>query len=186
MASTDSRADGARGTIERPFLWAAFALVMLAIPVSGFLLDSSMAWEQIHPAINALLNTSSAVFLVIGFRAIKGGNRELHKKCMLAAFAASVIFLGSYLARFYISGAHKYPGDGWDRTLYLVVLMTHMFGAMIALPLVLRTLFLGLKQRFDSHRRIARWTWPLWVYISVTGLLVYLMLYPIANRVYGP
>jgi len=172
--------------LERPYLWAAFALVMLAIPVSGFLVQSTMDWEQIHPAINALLNTTCAVFLIIGFAAIKSGNRALHKLCMLTAFAASVVFLASYLARFYISGSHKYPGDGWDRTLYLVILMTHMFGAMVALPMVLRTLFLVVKDRFESHKRIARWTWPLWVYISVTGLLVYLMLYPIASRAYGP
>ncbi|RMH45221.1 MAG: DUF420 domain-containing protein [Deltaproteobacteria bacterium] len=144
-----------------------------------------MAWDQIHPAINALLNATTAVFLVLGWRAVRGGNVALHRTCMLTAFSASVVFLASYLVRFALSGSHRYPGTGWDRTLYLIVLFTHMFGAMVALPLVLRTVYLGLRDRRASHRRIARWTWPLWMYVSVSGLLVYLMLYPIAGRLYG-
>jgi uncharacterized membrane protein YozB (DUF420 family) len=177
--------EAGRAQFERPFWWATFALILIGVPITGFLLETSMSWEQIHPAINALLNATCAVFLVIGWRAIKSGNIALHKRCMLTAFAASVVFLASYLARFYISGTHKYPGVGWDKGLYLFILFTHMFGAMVALPMVLRTLFLGLKDRREQHRKIARWTWPVWVYVSVTGLLVYLMLYPIASRVYG-
>lgn len=144
-----------------------------------------MAGSEIHPAINALLNATCAVFLVIGWRAIKSGNIALHKKCMLAAFTASTVFLASYLARFYISGAHEYPGSGWDKYLYFTILFTHMIGAVVVLPMVLRTLFLGLKDQRQKHRKIARWTWPIWAYVSVTGLLVYLLLYPIAGRFYG-
>ncbi len=170
---------------ERPFLWAVFALALIAIPLAGFILDTSMAWEDIHPAINALFNATSAVFLVIGFRAIKQGNIDLHKKSMLTAFSASVLFLISYVIRFYISGSHKYPGDGWDRTLYLVILISHMILALAVVPAVLRTLFLGLKDRRADHKKIAKWTWPVWLYVSATGIVVYLMLYPIANRLYG-
>ncbi len=177
--------EASRPQLERPFWWATFVMVLIAVPVAGFLLEASMSWEQTHPAINALLNATCAVFLVIGWRAIKSGNTGLHKKCMLTAFAASTVFLASYLTRFYISGVHEYPGSAWDRYLYLSILFTHMIGAVIVLPMVLRTLFLGLKDERQKHRKIARWTWPIWVYVSVTGLLVYLLLYPIAGRFYG-
>jgi putative membrane protein len=177
--------------LERPFFgnplaWVGFAVVLLAIPLTGFFLQSSMSWDQAHPAINALLNATSAVFLFVGFWAIKQRKLELHKRCMLGAFASSSLFLASYLARFYMSGTHRYPGDGWDKALYLVILFSHMLLAAAVVPMVLRSIFLGLKDRRDQHRRIARWTWPIWVYVSVTGIVVYLMLYPIASRVYGP
>jgi putative membrane protein len=170
---------------SRPLGWAALALALIAVPVTGFLLESSMSWDEIHPAINALLNATCAVFLILGWRAVKAKNIPLHRACMITAFSASIIFLGSYVVRFAMSGSHRYPGDGWDKYLYLAILMTHMLGAVIALPLVLRTLYLGLKDERPRHRRIARVTWPLWVYVSVTGLLVYLLLYPIAGRIYG-
>jgi uncharacterized membrane protein YozB (DUF420 family) len=170
--------------IERPFWWAVFAVAVVVIPLVGFLVESSLTWDEIHPAINALLNASCAVFLVVGWSAIKAGNIELHKRCMLTAFATSATFLISYLVRFYLSGSHRYPGTGWDRHVYLVILFSHMALAVVVLPMVLRSLFLGLKGRYAAHRSIARVTWPIWVYVSVTGLLVYLMLYPIAGRLY--
>jgi putative membrane protein len=178
--------DAGAPLFERPFWWAVLALALIAVPISGFLLESTMSWEQINTAINALLNATSAVFLVLGFRAIKSKNIELHKRCMLTAFTASAVFLVSYVARFYISGTHKYPGDGWDKYLYLGILFSHMVLAALVLPMVLRTLYLGLKDQRPKHRKIARITWPIWVYVSVTGLIVYLMLYPIASRLYGP
>lgn len=167
-----------------PLGWAAFALALIGVPVVGFLLESEMAWEQIHPAINAVLNAVSAVFLILGFAAIRTRNIELHKRCMLTAFGSSVVFLISYLLRFYLSGTHRYPGDGWDKTLYLSILFSHMLLAAVVVPLALRSLYLGLKGRYANHRAIARWTWPIWVYVSITGLIVYLMLYPIAGRLY--
>ncbi len=144
-----------------------------------------MAWDQIHPALNAALNATAAVCLVLGFRAIKGRNIELHRKCMLGAFTASSVFLASYLLRFYLSGTHRYPGDGWDKILYLIILFSHMLLAVAVVPMALRSIFLGLKDRREQHRRIASKTFPIWLYVSVTGLLVYLMLYPIAGAVYG-
>jgi len=145
-----------------------------------------MTWEEIHPALNALLNATSAGFLVVGFRAIKRRDIERHRFCMLGAFAASSVFLASYLLRFYISGTHRYPGTGWDKMLYLGILFSHMLLAIAVVPMALRSIFLGLKDRRDAHKRIASKTWPIWLYVSVTGLIVYLMLYPIAGAVYGP
>jgi len=174
-----------RAFYGRPFAWLLFALLLLVIPAIGFMLTSDLAWEQVHPAINAMLNGSSAVFLAAGFLAIKRRKIEFHKRCMLAAFTASSLFLISYIARFYISGTHKYPGHGWDRTLYLIILFSHMLLALALLPMVLRTLYLGLKNRRAKHRKIARWAWPIWMYVSVTGVIVYLMLYQLAGALHG-
>ncbi|HEU0034105.1 MAG TPA: DUF420 domain-containing protein [Kofleriaceae bacterium] len=139
-----------------------------------------MSWEQIHPAINAGLNFTCFVFLVLGRMAIARGDVELHRRRMLTAFTASTVFLISYLIRFATTGTHRYPGEGWDKTLYLVTLFSHMALAVVLVPLVFRALQLALGGRFDAHRRIVRFTWPVWMYVSVTGVIVYLMLYHLA------
>lgn len=139
-----------------------------------------MAWEQIHPAINASLNLTCFVFLVAGRMAIARGDEALHRKRMLSAFAASSVFLVSYLIRWAMTGTHVYPGDGWDRTFYLLLLLSHMVLAVALVPLVLGALRRALRGDFAAHRRIVRFTWPIWVYVSVTGVLVYLMLYHLA------
>ncbi|MBA3672920.1 MAG: DUF420 domain-containing protein [Gemmatimonadaceae bacterium] len=136
-----------------------------------------MTVEQIHPAINAALNGTCFVFLVLGRMAIAHGDVALHRKRMLTAFAASTVFLVSYIIRFATTGTHKYPGDGWDKTLYLGILMTHMVLAVVLVPLVIRTLQLAFGSRFDKHKRLVKATWPIWMYVSVTGVIVYLMLY---------
>jgi putative membrane protein len=169
----------------RPFVWLLFALLLLLVPAVGYMADSSRSWNEVHPALNALLNGSASVFLIAGFVAIKRKNVPLHRQCMIAAFVASAVFLASYLVRFYLTGSHSYPGDGIDRVIYLTILMSHMVLAVVVLPMVLRSLFLGVKGRYVAHRRIARWTWPVWIYVSLTGVIVYLMLYPIASAVYG-
>jgi putative membrane protein len=104
---------------------------------------------------------------------------------MLTAFGASTLFLVPYVIRYTMSGSHTYPGHGWDRGLYLAILFSHMLLAVVVLPMAIRSLYLGTRARYASHRRIARWTWPLWLYVSITGLIVYLMLYPIAGRLYA-
>jgi uncharacterized membrane protein YozB (DUF420 family) len=139
-----------------------------------------MTWEQVHPAINAALNLTCFVFLVRGRIAIARGDVALHQKRMLGAFAASSVFLVSYVIRFATTGAHVYPGDGWDRTLYLVTLMSHMVLALVLVPLVIGALRRALRGDFVGHKRLVRFTWPIWVYVSVTGVLVYLMLYHLA------
>lgn len=170
----------------RPFIWLVFALLLLAIPIVGYMVQTKMAWEEIHPAINAMLNGSAGVFLVAGWHAIRNKDIEFHRTCMIAAFTASSVFLASYLARYAMSGTHRYPGDGADKVFYLLILFSHMVLAAVLVPMVLRTLYLGLRRRDAKHRRIAKWTLPVWMYVSVTGVLVYLMLYPIAGALYGP
>jgi uncharacterized membrane protein YozB (DUF420 family) len=139
-----------------------------------------MTWGQVHPAINAALNLTCFVFLVLGRVAIARGDTALHRKRMLSAFTASAVFLVSYLIRFATTGAHKYPGAGWDRSLYLVTLFSHMTLAVVLVPLVVGALRRALRGDFESHKRLVKFTWPVWMYVSVTGVLVYLMLYHLA------
>jgi putative membrane protein len=134
------------------------------------------------PAWNASLNTLCAVLLTLGLRAIRAGARERHRRLMIAAVAVSAVFLTSYLARVALTGTHRFPGDGPLRWGYLVLLLSHTTLAVAAAPMALRTLFLGWTARFDAHRRLARITLPVWLYVSVTGVLVYLMLYQVAPR----
>lgn len=120
------------------------------------------------------------VFLVLGRVAIARGDDALHKRRMLTAFAASSVFLVSYLIRFATTGAHKYPGAGWDKTIYLVILFSHMVLAVVLVPLVIGALRRALRGNIVGHKRLVKFTWPIWMYVSVTGVLVYLMLYHLA------
>jgi putative membrane protein len=126
---------------------------------------------------NALMNGTAALLLLGGWVAIRRGRRDVHWKLMAGAFTVSCLFLISYVTRVLVSGTHRYPGDGMWKTIYLVVLLTHMALAIIVPPLALRTLYLARKKRFADHRRIVRFTWPIWMYVSVTGVVVYLLLY---------
>ncbi len=130
-----------------------------------------------HAAINAVLNGLSAVLIGLGGLSIRGGNRERHRGLMLAATTVSAIFLVSYLIRFALSGAHPYPGHGTWKAIYFTILFSHMILAVATPPLVLRAIWLATKGRFAEHVRIVRWTFPIWMYVSVTGVLVYLLLY---------
>ena len=144
-----------------------------------------MTWEQLHPAINAALNLTCFAFLVLGRVVIARDDVALHRKRMLGAFTASAVFLASYLVRFASTGVHRYPGDGWDKTLYLVTLFSHMALAVVLVPLVIGALRRALRGDFAAHKRLVRFTWPIWMYVSVTGVLVYLMLYHIAPAVHA-
>ncbi len=128
-------------------------------------------------ALNAILNATSGVLLVLGYRAIRSGRRELHQKLMVSAVAASALFLTSYLTRIFLTGTHRYQGTGALRYLYFTILGTHTILAIIVAPTVLRALFLASKQRFLEHKKLTRWLFPIWLYVSTTGVLVYLMLY---------
>lgn len=139
-----------------------------------------MSWAQVHPAINAALNLTCFCFLVAGRMAIARGDVALHRKRMLSAFTASAVFLVSYVIRWASTGTHRYPGHGWDRTVYLVTLLSHMTLAIVLVPLVIGALRRALRGDFVAHRRLVRYTWPVWMYVSVTGVLVYLMLYHLA------
>lgn len=129
------------------------------------------------PLVNALLNSISAVLLVLGWGLIRTGRWRWHRNVMLSAFLVSALFLVSYLTYHLQVGSVRFSGQGWVRPLYFVLLVSHVFLAAIILPLALLTLWRGLAGRFRLHRRIARWTLPLWLYVSLTGVLVYLMLY---------
>jgi putative membrane protein len=136
---------------------------------------------ELLPPVNATLNATSAVLLFAGWRAIRGGRRDLHRNLMIAACGVSVIFLASYLTRIALTGTHRFPGGGALRTAYLALLASHTVLAAATVPLVLRTLWLSLHaRRFAAHRRIARVTLPVWMYVSVTGVAVYVMLYHLA------
>jgi putative membrane protein len=129
------------------------------------------------PVINAIFNGITAVCLLAGFWAIKTGRRQLHRTLMLSAFASAALFLAGYLVHTFTTGNTLFPGHGAWRSVYLGLLFSHMILAVVVLPLILRTLYLAWFGHYSRHRRIAIWTWPVWVYVSVTGVLVYLMLF---------
>jgi putative membrane protein len=139
-----------------------------------------MAIADVLPSVNATLNGTSAVLLFVGYRALRAKRIAAHRFAMQAAFVTSTIFLVSYLTRFYLTGAHHFPGGGWLKVLYLVILFSHMVLAVVTVPLVLRTLYLARASRFVEHRKIAKFTFPVWMYVSVTGVIVYVMLYHLA------
>ena len=132
------------------------------------------------PAVNATLNGLSAVFLTLGFICIKRGNKIAHRNCMISAFCTSVIFLGCYLTyHFTVKTVTHFVEPAWFRPVYLTILLTHTVLAVVIVPLILMTLNRARKQDFEAHKKIARWTWPLWMYVSVTGVVIYLLLYQI-------
>jgi uncharacterized membrane protein YozB (DUF420 family) len=129
------------------------------------------------PALNATLNLLSAILLAMGYYFIRNKNIPAHKACMTSALVTSTVFLTSYLIYHYNVGNVLFTKQGWIRPVYFFILITHVTLAAVILPLVLRTAYLAFRSRFDKHVRIARWTFPLWMYVSVTGVIVYLMLY---------
>jgi uncharacterized membrane protein YozB (DUF420 family) len=129
------------------------------------------------PALNATLNAIAGVLLLCGYMMIRRGRIETHRRFMLAAFATSALFLVSYVVYHANIGSRPFTGQGAIRYVYFAILITHVVLAAAVLPMALVTLTHALRERFDRHRRIARWTWPIWMYVSVTGVIVYLMLY---------
>ena len=129
------------------------------------------------PAVNATLNGVAGVLLFIGFLLIRSRRIDLHRRFMIAAFAASSLFLVSYLVYHAQVGSVRFTRQGFVRPLYFTILITHVVLAAAVLPLAILTLTRGLKGRFSAHRAIARWTLPIWLYVSVTGVLVYVLLY---------
>jgi uncharacterized membrane protein YozB (DUF420 family) len=134
------------------------------------------------PAVNACLNGLSTLLLTAGFVLIKRGQRNAHKKCMLAAFVSSCVFLIGYVVHkvLVVKGVNTpFAGPEELKPLYLVMLASHVVLAMLIVPLALTTIGLGLAGKFETHKKVARWTWPIWMYVSVTGVLIYLLLYQI-------
>ena len=139
-----------------------------------------MTLAEILPPVNAVMNATSAVLIVLGWRAIRAGDRTRHRALMLSALGVSGLFLVGYLTRVALTGTHRFPGTGAVRSAYLLLLGTHTVLAAAIVPLVGFALYFALKGRFDAHRRVARFAFPAWLYVSVTGVLVYFMLYWVA------
>jgi len=137
------------------------------------------------PAVNASLNGLSAVLLTAGFVFIRRKNKVAHRNCMVAAFGTSVVFLGcyltyhGYLAIVLREGPTRFLHPLWFRPIYLTILISHSILAAVIVPMILVTLYRAKKERFELHKKIARWTWPLWMYVSVTGVIVYFLLYQV-------
>lgn len=140
------------------------------------------------PAVNASLNGLSAVFLTAGFIFIRRGNKIAHRNCMIAAFCISVVFLAcyltyhTYLAVVLHQGPTRFENPLWFRPIYLTILISHSILAAVIVPMILVTLYRAKNERFEAHKKIARWTWPIWMYVSVTGVVVYLLLYQIFRQ----
>ena len=132
---------------------------------------------SIFPTIDAVLNATTAALLTLGYIFIRRRNIPAHKTCMLAAVGTSTLFLICYLTYHYFHGTTRFPGHGVVRAVYLSILASHTVLAAAIVPLVILTLVRALRERFALHRRVARWTLPLWLYVSITGVIVYWMLY---------
>jgi putative membrane protein len=136
-----------------------------------------VGWISVLPTVNVILNASSGVLLLAGFFFIKRRNVAAHRACMLSAFALSLLFLVSYVTYHSQAGSTRFGGQGIVRPIYFAILISHIFLAAVVLPLAIVTLRRALGGRFEDHRRIARKTFPIWLYVSVTGVLIYVLLY---------
>jgi putative membrane protein len=134
------------------------------------------------PAVNAFLNTLSAVFLLIGHRQIKLNKRSNHRRIMILAFSSSCLFLLCYVYYHYNAGVILFKGQGFIRPVYFSILISHVTLAIVILPLAIITLTRGLRDRIVAHKKIAHWTYPLWLYVSITGVIVYVLLYHYPQR----
>jgi putative membrane protein len=141
-----------------------------------------MTAATVLPHVNAVLNTLSTILLLIGFAFIRSGNREIHRKFMIAAIIVSAVFLASYLTYHFMAPIFVFPGTGWTVPAYYTLLISHVILAVVVTPMVMVTAWRGLKGNFDRHKLIARWTLPIWLYVTVTGVAIYAILY----HVYPP
>ncbi len=131
------------------------------------------------PGINAGLNSLSAIFLLFGFVFIRRGKQGAHRYCMSAALCTSALFLACYLYYHFHAGRTVFKNPEWFRPIYLTLLLTHTVLAVVIVPMILMTFHRAVKARYELHKKLARWTWPLWMYVSVTGVLIYFLLYRI-------
>lgn len=166
---------------DRSFWIFNAAISTVAVGFLGWLLllregQGVDAGLSFMPGVNAALNATSATLLVLGFAAIRSGRREVHKRFMVSAFAASAVFLVGYVIYHYAHGDTPYQGVGPIRTVYFTVLISHVLLSIVMLPMILTTLYLASRERFAAHKRLARWTLPIWLYVSVTGVVIYFML----------
>ena len=161
-------------------IFTASAVVFIAVVIlSRVKLEADLGFNvHVFATINAVINSLVSVLLVAGLVAIKRGNQLLHRNIMFSAMALSVLFLVSYIAHHLLSGDTKFGGEGTIRYVYFFILITHIFLAAVILPFILFTAYRGLTGEWPAHRKIAKITWPIWLYVSVTGVVVYLMISP--------
>jgi putative membrane protein len=160
-------------------------IIALSVAIAGFLVwliyfkgrIASPAWVSYLPGADAAFNSLSAACLILGYINIRRGKRLVHMRFMLSATVFSALFLLSYITYHYFRGDTRFPGHGWIRPVYFFILITHIGLSMIALPLILATLWYALRSQFRFHRGVARWTFPIWLYVSVTGVVVYFILH---------
>lgn len=131
------------------------------------------------PAVNAGLNTLSTLFLTAGYVFIRRQRQVAHRNCMIGAVISSALFLTCYLIYHYNAGRTVFRDPAWFRPIYLAILLTHTILAVVIVPMVLMTLYRAVRRQFEAHKRISRWTWPIWMYVSITGVLIYFLLYQI-------
>ncbi len=129
------------------------------------------------PALNALLNFTSGILLFLGYRKVKSGDRDGHKKIMIAALTVSALFFISYLIYHAEVGSVPYPHHDWTRPVYFLILIPHVILAAVMVPFILTAVYFALRGRDDQHKKIVRWVWPVWMFVSISGVLIYLMLY---------
>ncbi len=157
---------GLSGVIAGALVWLIYFKGRVAGP----------EWVYSLPTANALFNSLSAICLLLGYRNIRRGNRLVHMRFMLSATVFSTLFLLSYVTYHYFHGDTKFPGHGLIRPVYFAILISHIGLSIVALPFILLTLWWALRNQFRLHRGVARWTFPIWLYVSVTGVLVYAIL----------
>jgi putative membrane protein len=167
---------------DRALIVPVAAVSVVAVALLGWILvlreppAGDAAALAFMPAVNAAMNALSASCVVLGVVAIKTARRELHRRLMLSALAFSALFLVGYLAYHFVHGDTRYPMDAPLRGAYLALLASHVILSIVALPMVLATFALGLRSSFARHKKLARWTFPIWLYVSVSGVFVFLML----------
>jgi putative membrane protein len=169
---------------DTPPRGALFAIGALSVLVAAFLIwliyfkgrSAAPEWVSSLPAANAAFNSLSALCLLAGYLRIRRKDKATHKRFMLAATFFSALFLVSYITYHSFHGDTHFPGQGWVRPAYFALLISHIGLSMVALPLIFATLYFSLSGQFRFHRNVARWTFPVWMYVSVTGVLVFLVL----------
>ena len=169
--SRPSKATGPVLAISIVLLGFLFWLIYFKTPA-----QSDAGWISQLPTVIACLNAAAAGCLLIGFVAIKRGSKNIHITMMVSATISSALFLVFYIIRYHYAGDTKFLAEGIIRPIYFFVLISHILLSMVAVPLILMTLWFAIRRQFERHRRIAKWTFPIWMYISVTGILVYLIL----------
>ena len=184
--STKDSTTGSDGTVRTDASGAPIgAFLGISAAITAFLVwwiyfktpgASDAGWIAALPAANATFNTLAALFMTAGWLAIRRGRRALHPKLMLTGVAFSALFLVSYLLYHHYQGDTPFPGQGWVRPLYFGILISHILLSVVMLPMILSTLFFAWRKRFASHQKIARWTLPIWLYVSITGVVIFFFL----------